>query len=104
MNNLNNSFASTFNKKKNDHISTNKEKLLDDVIELRMGDFEDFYNSLGDKLTDETNNIINKFITRMNTNDDPLKKQKKEEIKLLFYNNRDKIKKIIKKILAELKQ
>jgi hypothetical protein len=84
----------TFDKKKNDHISTNKDKLLDDVIELRMGD----------KLTEETNNIIQKFITRMNTNEDPLKKQKKEEIKLLFYNNRDKIKDIIKKILAELNQ
>ena len=28
-----------------------------------MGDFQDFYNDLGDKLDDETNNINNKFIT-----------------------------------------
>ena len=101
--NLNNLFASTFDKKMNDHITTNKNKLIDDVIELRMGDFQDFYNDLGDKLDDETNNINNKFITRMNTDGDPLKDQKKEEVKLLFYNNRYKIKKIIKNILEDLK-
>ena len=102
INNLNNAFASTYDKKLKNHISIKKDLLLEDVIEFRMGDLQDFYNKLGDKLDEETNNIINKFITRMNTKGDPLKNQKKEEVKLLFYNNRDKIKKVIKKMLAEI--
>jgi hypothetical protein len=102
INNLNNTFASTYDTKYKNHISIKKDLLLEDVIEFRMGDLQDFYNKLGDKLDEETNNIITKFITRMNTKGDPLKNQKKEEVKLLFYNNRDKIKRIIKKILAEI--
>ena len=46
--------------------------------------------------------IIKRFISRMNKNGDPLKASQKEQIKLLFYNNRETIKKIIKELLNKI--
>ena len=57
-----------------------------------MLDIQTFYDELGDNFNNETKNIIERFIERMGDNEDPLKQINKDEIKLLLYNARDKIK------------
>jgi hypothetical protein len=56
-----------------------------------MCDIETFYNELADKLDVSTLDIIQRFLDRMTDGDDKLKDLKKEEIKLLLYNNRKNI-------------
>jgi hypothetical protein len=94
----------TFDENAKDHIATNKNELIDDVFDCRMYDFELFYKKLGEKLDEETNKVIKRYILRINKDGDPLKAKQKEDIKLLFYNNREKIKKIIKKLLNKIKK
>jgi hypothetical protein len=89
--NLQNSIGYKYDSKTNNFIAVNKSELLDDIIECRMIDIEIFYNNLEEKLEPETAKIIKRFITRMSDENDPLKGLKKEEIKLLLYNSRDKI-------------
>jgi hypothetical protein len=89
--NLQNSIGYKYDTKTNNFIAVNKSELLDDIIECRMIDIEIFYSNLEDKLDAETAKIVKRFINRMNDENDPLKGLKKEEIKLLLYNSRDKI-------------
>jgi hypothetical protein len=89
--NLQNSIGYKYDTKTNNFIAVNKSELLDDIIECRMIDIEIFYSNLEDKLDVETAKIVKRFINRMNDENDPLKGLKKEEIKLLLYNSRDKI-------------
>ena len=87
--NLQNSIAYKYDENSNSFIAVNKSELLDDIMDCRMMDIESFYNNMKDKLDEETVKIIKRFIDRMNNNKDTLKGIKKEEIKLLLYNNRD---------------
>ena len=91
--NLQNTIGYKFDQKNNQFIAVNKSELLDDLIDCRMLDIEQFYDNLENKLDPETSKIVKRFIDRMNDNDDELKGIKKEEIKLYLYNSRDKIKK-----------
>ena len=90
--NLQNTIGYKFDQKNNKFIAVNKSDLLDDIIECRMLDIQTFYDELGDNFNNETKNIIERFIERMGDNEDPLKQINKDEIKLLLYNARDKIK------------
>jgi hypothetical protein len=56
-----------------------------------MYDIQTFYNEMETSFDEETKKIIKRFIDRMNDNDDNLKGIKKDEIKLLLYNSREKI-------------
>ena len=87
--NLQNSIAYKYDENSNSFIAVNKSELLDDIVDCRMMDVESFYNNMKDKLDEETVKIMKRFIDRMNNNKDTLKGIKKEEIKLLLYNNRD---------------
>lgn len=89
--NLQNTIGYKFDTKTNNFIAVNKSDLLDDIIECRMMDIETFYNDMEDKLDEDTIEIVQRFIERMNDNNDNLKGIKKEEIKLLLYNSREKI-------------
>jgi len=90
--NLQNTIGYKFDQKNNKFIAVNKSDLLDDIIECRMLDIQTFYDELGDNFNDETKEIIERFIERMGDNEDNLKQINKDEIKLLLYNARDKIK------------
>ena len=92
--NLQNTIGYKFDKKNNQFIAVNKSELLDDLIDCRMLDIEQFYDNFDDKLDPETSKIVKRFIDRMNNNDDELKGIKKEELKLFLYNSREKIKKV----------
>jgi len=93
--NLQNTIGYKFDSKNNQFIAVNKSELLDDIIDCRMYDIEQFYDNLEERLDPETSKIVKRFIDRMNNNDDELKGIKKEEIKLFLYNSREKIKPII---------
>ena len=89
--NLQNTIGYKFDSKNNQFIAVNKSDLLDDIIDCRMCDIQTFYTELGDNFDGETKKIIQRFLDRMNNEDDKLKGLKKEEIKLLLYNSREKI-------------
>jgi hypothetical protein len=89
--NLQNNVAYKYDTKTNNFMAVNKNELLDDLIDCRMCDIETFYNELADKLDVSTLDIIQRFLDRMTDGDDKLKDLKKEEIKLLLYNNRKNI-------------
>jgi hypothetical protein len=55
-----------------------------------MYDIGNFYKEIENKLTPEKATRVKKFIDRM-LKEPELKNLKKEEIKLILYNNKDKI-------------
>ena len=57
-----------------------------------MYDIEKFYEEICPDLEPKKAEQIKKFIDRMGNEEDGLKGIKKEEIKLILYNNKDKIK------------
>jgi len=56
-----------------------------------MYDIEKFYDEVESILEEDKAKNIKKFIERMKKEDDYLKGLKKDEIKLILYNNKDKI-------------
>lgn len=89
--NLQNSIGYKFDNKTNNFIAVNKNDLIDEIIDCRMYDIETFLTDLENEIDENVSKVIKKFITRMNNEDDKLKGIKKEEIKLLLYNSRDKL-------------
>jgi hypothetical protein len=89
--NLQNTIGYKFDSNNNKFIAVNKSDLLDDIIDCRMYDIQTFYNEMETSFDEEIKKIIKRFIDRMNDNDDNLKGIKKDEIKLLLYNSREKI-------------
>jgi hypothetical protein len=89
--NLQSTFAYKFDEKKNKFIAVNKNELIDDIVDSRMYDIEKFYEEIYPKLEQEKARQIKRFIDRMGNEKDGLKGIKKEEIKLIIYNNKEKI-------------
>lgn len=90
--NLQSTFAYKFDEKANKFIAVNKNELLNDLVDSRMYDIEKFYEEICPDLEPKKADQIKKFIDRMGNEEDGLKGIKKEEIKLILYNNKDKIK------------
>jgi uncharacterized C2H2 Zn-finger protein len=84
--NLKDNLAHTYDKNKNKFIVLKKDELLNNVIEMRMLDIEDFYNNHQDDLDFRIKTNIKKFINKM-ANDDKYYNYKKSDIKLMLYNN-----------------
>ena len=89
--NLQSSFGYKFDEKNNKFIAVNKNELLNDILESRMYDIESFYEDMQYKMDPTRAEQIKLFIDRMTNEEDILKNLKKEEIKLILYNNREKI-------------
>ena len=89
--NLQSTFAYKFDEKVNKFIAVNKNELLNDLVDSRMYDIEKFYEEVCPELEPRRAEQIKKFIDRMGDEEDGLKGIKKEEIKLILYNNKDKI-------------
>jgi len=90
--NLQNTIAYKFDEKMNNFIAVNKSELLNDLVDARMYDIEKFFEEIGPTLDSKKSEQIKKFIERMNNEEDELKCIKKDEIKLVLYNNLEKIK------------
>jgi hypothetical protein len=94
--NLQNTIGYKYDEKQNNFIAVNKNELLNDLIDSRMYDIEKFYQEFEEKLDPSRAEKIKGFIERMNE-DDCLKGLKKEEIKLILYNNKEAISTILPK-------
>ena len=86
--NLQNNIAYIYDHEKNRFIAKKKDDLIDDIIYYRMSDLEEFYDIHLDNLDDKTKEVINDVISKMEDNDKFINK-KKEEIKLILYNNKN---------------
>jgi len=68
------------------------------LVDSRIYDTEKFYDKLQTTFEPENAKRIKKFIDRMKNGEDCLKDLKKDEIKLILYNNRESISTILPKI------
>jgi len=88
--NTQNTLAYKFDNKKKKFITVNKNDLLDDIIDERMCDLGSFYDELENDLDEKTKEILE--IVKQKIESDPAYKElKKKDIKLIIYNNRDKV-------------
>jgi len=92
--NQQNNIAYKYDSTDNKFVAIDKNTLIDDLISSRMADLEEFLDNNIDRLDKKTVSKINEFINKItyNTKYDELKKK---QIKILIYNNRDKLTKEI---------
>jgi hypothetical protein len=88
--NLQNTIAYRYDEKTNNFIATDKNELLNDLIDCRMYDIQKFLDEAENILDTNTAADIKRIIKKMNE-DDCFKGLKKDEIKFILYNNKDKI-------------
>ena len=88
--NLQNTVAYRYDKKINNFIVINKNELLDEIIDARIYDITKFLEEAEKVLEPSTAADIKRIIIKMEK-DDSFKGLKKEEIKFILYNNKDKI-------------
>ena len=90
---MQNNIAYKYDNKTNNFITVSKNELLDEIINERLYDINEFYNEYKDDITNKMQSIIEKFISNMSNEDYELRK--KNDVKLIIYNNRDKVSKEI---------
>ena len=84
--NLKDNIAYKYDEKLNKFAATTKDDLLEIILENRIIDIEDFYNFNLDKLNENTKKVLNNFINKIKNSDEYFDK-KKNDIKLILYNN-----------------
>jgi len=102
--NIKDSYMYKYDDTKGQFILSTKSDVLNSLINYRLDDLEVIYNDLieNNKLDEKTKDIIEKFINKINYSDskytdldgrehDNYKQYKISEIKVLLYNNQDKI-------------
>ena len=105
--NLKDDYAYQYDQEKGFFVSFTKDVLLDKLINDRVMDIEDIYDELknANKIGDRTKRLIQDFLDKMNNEKEPFfdnevkydsfKLFKMSKIKILLYNNHDKITKDI---------
>ena len=105
--NLKDNYAYRYDDSKGYFITVDKNDLLDNVIINRVMDIEAIYDELktANKIDDKTKKLIHDFLDKMENNETPFydnetkydnfKSYKTNRIKILLYNNQDKITKDI---------
>jgi hypothetical protein len=105
--NLKDNFAYKYDDQKKYFVTVSKTDLLEDLMNYRMMDIEAIYYELKDanRIDEKTKRLIQDFLDRMNSTDKPFydnetkydnfKTYKTDRIKILLYNNHDKISKDI---------
>jgi len=88
--NLQNTVAYRYDKKINNFIVVNKNELLDEIIDARIYDITKFLEEAEKVLEPNTAADIKRIIKKMEQ-DNSFKGLKKEEIKFILYNNKEKI-------------
>ena len=87
--NLQNDIAYKFNSTKNKFYAVIKEDLLSSLIDERLNDISEFYNKNKDDINVKIE-PIEQFLEKMK--DDIYRKNKEKEIKIIMYNNKNKVK------------
>ena len=110
--NLKDNFAYKYDDSKGYFIAVSKADLLEDVVNNRMMDIEAIYDELktANKIGERTKKLIQDFLDRMNNEQTPFydnetkyenfKTFKTDRIKILLYNNHDKITKDIALLIS----
>ena len=88
--NLQNTIAYKYNNDNKQFIAIDKNELLNNIINERINDISIFYDELENELDSTTKDIIQKFIEKI-YNEDEIINKKKDKIKLIIYNNSNKI-------------
>ena len=88
--NLQNDIGYMYDEKKNKFVAVKKDDLLQKLIDYRLFDIESFMNEHKDELEPHIVKNLERFLERMDKDDD-LIKLKKDQIKLILYNNKDDI-------------
>jgi len=103
--NLKDNIAYRFDQTKGYFLTTTKNDVLNDIINNRITDIEEIYDELSttNKINEETKNLITKFLEKIQNEDDKFvdenenitydnyKSYKSDKIKILIYNNNQKI-------------
>jgi hypothetical protein len=97
--NTQNNIAYKYDNNENNFVAIDKKELLDDIISERMGDIETFYDNQLDFLDNKTKEVIKFFINKMEDENSEYYENRVKEIKLLIYNNRNKVSKDLEIIL-----
>lgn len=88
--NCRNNVGYKYDEKSNKFIAINKDELLNDIVNERISDIQDFNEIHYDKLDDKTKSTLSKFLNKIQK-DKKFKNQKKNDINFLMYNNSNKI-------------
>ena len=92
--NTQNKLAYRYDIKKKQFIAVDKDELLEDIVDSRMCDINSFYEELEEELDTKTKEILDKVKDKIE-NEPSYKELKKQDIKLIIYNNRKKVSKEI---------
>jgi hypothetical protein len=95
--NLRSTVGYTYDNLTNQFIAIDKDELLNDIISERTDDIIGFFEEYENEINDKTKSLIEKFIKDIDN--DKYKNLKKNKIKLIMYNNRNKISKEIERNL-----
>ena len=90
--NTQNKIAYKYDIKKKQFVAVNKDELLEDIVDERMCDINSFYEELEEELDTKTKEILDKVKDKIE-NEPAYKLLKKQDIKLIIYNNRKKVSK-----------
>ena len=90
--NTQNKLAYRYDIKKKQFIAVDKDELLEDIVDSRMCDINSFYEELEEELDTKTKEILDKVKDKIE-NEPSYKELKKQDIKLIIYNNRKKVSK-----------
>jgi hypothetical protein len=88
--NTQNKIAYKYDIKKKQFVAVNKDELLEDIVDERMCDINSFYEELEEELDTKTKEILDKVKDKIES-DPAYKELKKQDIKLIIYNNRKKV-------------
>ena len=88
--NTQNKLAYKYDIKSKQFIAINKDELLEDVVDARICDISSFHDELEEELDTKTKDILDKVKDKIDS-DPAYKELKKQDIKLIIYNNRKKV-------------
>ena len=91
--NLQNNIAYKYDKTTKNFIAVDKSELLNEVVGARMDDIESFFESNTDVLDEKTKSCVEQFISKMDSREGSYYDDKLKDVKLMIYNNRDKVSK-----------
>ena len=85
--NLNNQYAYKYNAKQQQFIACTKDELLEELIDMRILNIDEFYNYYQDKLDDNKKKAIEKLISDMEEGEGNKYTDMKHRFKFLVYNS-----------------
>jgi len=100
--NLQSSFGYRYEDKSKKFIAVSKNELLNDILESRMYDIGNFYSEIQYKMEPKRAERIKHFIEKMTLKPE-MKNKKKDEIRLILYNNKESIISMTEKVKQNMK-